>query len=51
VKKIVLLFVLAVLCTVPAMAISLFQGIEAGYYGDIGALMSLSLRDLLKTIR
>lgn len=48
-KKIVVLIALVVLCASPAVAISLFQGIEAGYYGDVGALMTLSLRDFSET--
>jgi hypothetical protein len=33
-------------CASQASAISLFQGIEAGYFGDVGALITLSARDL-----
>jgi hypothetical protein len=45
VKKIAVVMILVALSSSPVLAISLFQGIEAGYFGDVGALMILSLRD------
>ena len=44
-KKIAVVLALVTLSTSPVLGISLFQGIEAGYYGDVGAMMNLSLRE------
>jgi hypothetical protein len=45
VKKLLVVLALAALRTMPVSGISLYQDIEAGYFGDVGARMGLSLRE------